>query len=132
PEPQKGLAFELAVEQRAYPGAGEPDRVPVRRFEGKDEGVTEGAANRARFDLRPLGRYASATLLLPIGIEFAARRVFHEIGSRPSCGCGRRCPRTGQVRAGLAAWRRVEQGACRTRPPGAGGQRGARLILMKH
>ena len=39
---------------------------------------------------------------------------------------------TGQRRAGFTAWRRVEQGACRPRPPGLAGRRGARLSLIKH
>jgi hypothetical protein len=81
PQPQKRFAFEFAVEQRAYPRPGEPDRVPVCRFEREDEGIAERAANGARFDLGTLRCRAAAALPLPIVVEFAARRVLHEICS---------------------------------------------------
>jgi len=55
PEAQKRFAFEFAVEQRTNPRAGEPDRVPVCRFERKDEGIAERAANGAWFDLGTSG-----------------------------------------------------------------------------
>jgi hypothetical protein len=67
PEPQKWLASELAVEQRAYPGTGEPERMAAGRVEREDEGIAQGAADGARLDLRALWRRASAAPLFPIG-----------------------------------------------------------------
>ena len=69
---------QLAVEQRAYPGTGEPDRMAAGRVEREDEGIAQRAANGARLDLRALWRCAPAAPLFPIGIELAACRVFHE------------------------------------------------------
>jgi hypothetical protein len=69
---------QLAVEQRAYPGTGEPDRMAAGRVEREDEGIAQRAANGPRLDLRALWRRASAAPLFPIGIELAACRVFHE------------------------------------------------------
>jgi hypothetical protein len=47
---------------------------PVER---EDEGIAQCAANGARLNLRAFWRPASATPLFPIGVQFAACRVFH-------------------------------------------------------
>ena len=56
PKIDEGFTFELAAEQSAHPGAGEPERMTVGGIQFENEGLAQGLANGAWLDLGTLRR----------------------------------------------------------------------------
>src|SRR5271156_880632 len=83
PKPDEGLALKLAAEQRANPRSGKAKRVTRGAVERHDETVAQHLADGAWLDLGALGRLTIAAPLLPICIQFPARRVFHNRSLTP-------------------------------------------------
>src|SRR6202035_1221537 len=77
PKIDEGFAFELAAEQSADPGAGEPERMAVGAVQFETEGVAQGLANGARLDVGTLRRQALAALFFPVSVKLPACCVFH-------------------------------------------------------
>src|SRR4029077_9370987 len=81
PKVDEGLAFELAAEQGANPGAGEPERMAVRAIQFENEGIAQGRPYGTRFDVGTLRRRALAAPFLPVSVKLPARCVFHDARS---------------------------------------------------
>ena len=77
PEIDEGFAFELAAEQSADPGAGEPERVAVGGVQFENEGIAQGRPYGARLDVGTLRRRALAAPFFPVSVKLPARCVFH-------------------------------------------------------
>ena len=77
PKIDEGFAFELAAEQGADPGAGEPERMAVGAVQFENEGIAQGLPNGARLDVGTLRRRALAAPFIPVSVKLPARCVFH-------------------------------------------------------
>src|SRR6202030_4860765 len=81
PKVDEGFAFELAAEQGANPGAGEPERMAVGGVQFENEGIAQGLTNGARLDVGTLRRRALAAPFFPVSVKLPACRVFHDARS---------------------------------------------------
>src|SRR5580704_216426 len=81
PKVDKGFAFELAAEQSADPGAGEPERMAVGGVQFENERIAQGRPNGARLDIGTLRRRAPAAPFFPVSEKLPARCVFHDARS---------------------------------------------------
>ena len=74
---RKAAILQVAAEQGANPRPGDAKRVAGGCIVGQHEDVAEQSAHRARLDLAAVRRPRVAALVIPIGEELAARRMFH-------------------------------------------------------
>jgi hypothetical protein len=121
PELGKGFAFDLAAEQRADARAGQAEAQFIDEIRRQHEDIAECIADCGRIDVGALGGRTVPSLLVPISVQRACRRMFHgrhlfrRETAPASC-----CPRSGQTRRLIAATSQAEQGACRERRRAAG------------
>jgi hypothetical protein len=76
PEIDEGFAFELAAEQSADPGAGEPERVAVGGVQFENEGIAQGRPYGAGLDVGTLRRRALAAPFFPVSVKLRLAACF--------------------------------------------------------